>query len=162
MQSCSHSTQLFANGSLSSDDRRRARHGRERPDRNDPRQVWRALPSRTVATEPPVRASDSLMTQVNRDNVLQVRNVLRHEVEAMLPVLQRANVELQLPPCGGDPISADATPMFQRKIVEVVRKHWAHYAEIREAVDRLTDTARDYGYTDEEITASFARSQAAP
>lgn len=102
------------------------------------------------------------MTQVNRDNVLAVRNALRTQTDTMRVALQKANLELRLACCGGDPVSADATPMFQGKIDGVLAKHWAHYAEIREAVDRLTETAREYGYTDEQIRASFARSQAAP
>ena len=102
------------------------------------------------------------MTQVNRDNVLQVRNVLRHQTDTMRLALQKANLELRLVRCGGDPVSADATPIFQGKIDGVLAKHWAYYAEIREAVDRLTETAWDYGYTDEQIQASFTRSQVAP
>lgn len=101
------------------------------------------------------------MIQVNADNVLRIRNALRQQMETMLPALQDAYSTFVLPPCGPDPISTDATPIFQRKLKEILKIHWAHYAEIEEAVERLTEAARDYGYTEEQVGASFSRSQAA-
>lgn len=102
------------------------------------------------------------MTQVNPDNVLQVRNALRQQMETMLPALQDATFATRLIPCGPDPISIDATPMFQHKIDAILKIHWAHYTEIKEAVDRLSEAARDYGYAEDQIRRSFTQSQAAP
>lgn len=101
------------------------------------------------------------MTQVNPDNVLAVRNAIQQQTEDLQRALQMATLETQLGKCGGDPISADATPMFMRKIGEVLRIHWDHLRELREAVDHLTDTAQSYGYTEQQIRESLTKFKAA-
>ncbi|MBW0106348.1 PE domain-containing protein [Pseudonocardia sp. KRD291] len=115
-----------------------------------------------MATEPSARASDSLMTQVNRDNVLQVRNVIQQQVREMQDALQSATLGSHVRACGGDPISAEATPLFNSKIAKVLELHWAHLDELRDATEQLTATAERYGYTEEEIARSFAKFEASP
>lgn len=95
------------------------------------------------------------MTQVNRDNVLAVRNAIKQQADDLQRTLQMTTAEIRVGKCGGDPISADAVPMFMHKIGEVLAIHWNHLQEVREAVDRLTDTARRYGYTEGQIQESF-------
>lgn len=102
------------------------------------------------------------MTQVNRDNVLAVRNVIRRQAREMQDALQSANLGSHVRPCGGDPISAEATPVFNTKIAQILRLHWAHLDELRDATDRLTAAAKLYGYTEEQIAQSFTKFEAAP
>lgn len=100
------------------------------------------------------------MTQVNRDNVLQVRNAIKQQMEELHRTLLIANLDAVVRPCGRDPISADATPQFNNKIRQVLKAHWEHHAELQEAVDRLTDSAYRYGYTEDDLERSFTRVEA--
>ena len=160
MQSCSRSTQLSP-GALPEQRRRGpgARHGCEPLDRNGHHRARPALPSRSVATEPASSASsasDSLMTQVNRDNVLAVRNVIKRQADDLQRLLQATLLDAQIFPCGGDPISKEATPIFNTKIRQVMKVHWTHLHELHDAVDRLDETAHSYGFTEDQVTRSFA------
>lgn len=100
-------------------------------------------------------ASDSLLTQINIDNVIQVHNALHKQEQDMRILLHNANRELHLDPAGGDPISAEVTPRFRAKIAEIKAVHWAHVHELAEATERLRQAARHYGFTDDEIGDSF-------
>ena len=100
------------------------------------------------------------MTQVNPDNILAVRNSIEQQAREIQVALQSVNMGGSVEPCGGDPISADATPMFRVKIDKILALHWAHHSELREAVDRLTETAKQYGYTEADIAKSFTKFQA--
>lgn len=101
------------------------------------------------------------MTQVNRDNVLQVRNSIRLQADQIRDSLQTAQFSWRVEKCGGDPISADATIAFNRKINEVLAVHWSHHKELIDAADRLNEVALTYGYTEAQIADSWSRFQAA-
>ncbi|WP_227012747.1 MULTISPECIES: PE domain-containing protein [unclassified Pseudonocardia] len=99
--------------------------------------------------------SDALMVQISRSNVLAVRNELRFQAEQMQAALMRAGHDCRVRPCGQDVVSLDAALSFRRKIQQIIAVHTAHLHEITEAVDRLTEAAHHYGYTEEAITASL-------
>lgn len=106
-------------------------------------------------------ASDTLMTQVNAENVLAVHRVLRAQFEAMLTALGDAAWMNDIPRCADDPVSMDAREVFQPKVRSILDTHTAHCNEVREAAGRLLEAARQYGFTEEEIESAF-RSNAAP
>ncbi|ALL75009.1 hypothetical protein AD006_06250 [Pseudonocardia sp. EC080610-09] len=95
------------------------------------------------------------MTQIDRTNVLAVRNELQFQAEQMQVALRRARDDCVVRPCGGDLVSRDAALSFGRKVEQIIAVHTAHLHEIIEAVGRLTETAHHYGYTEEAITASL-------
>lgn len=97
------------------------------------------------------------MTQVNPDNVLAVRNAIKIQADQIQQELQQAAWKLDLRPCGGDPISQDATPAFRQKIKELLVLHWAHHKELSDAVRRLDRTAQQYGFTEQQITDAFKK-----
>lgn len=99
--------------------------------------------------------SDSLLTQIHIGNVLQVRNVLLRQQMDIEKLLTDAKQNLQLGRAGGDPISADVTPLFQAKIDQLLSVHWAHVHELTEATERLRQAALHYGFTDDEVDDSF-------
>lgn len=101
-------------------------------------------------------ASDSLMAQINVDNVVAVHALLAAQAARMRELLLNANWMQDLPLPGQDPISRDARELFQPKVNQILDVHWAHYAEVREAADRLREAARQYGHDDNEITSAFA------
>lgn len=102
------------------------------------------------------------MTQVNRDNILQVRSVLKNQADTLGNALSDAQLSAVIGHCGRDPISNDATPMFNGKIADLLAVHWAHHRELTDAINTLDRTARAYGYTDEQIERALTALQAAP
>ncbi|BBG05428.1 MULTISPECIES: PE domain-containing protein [Pseudonocardia] len=103
-------------------------------------------------------ASDGLLLQIDVSNVLQVRDVLVAQLGSMQLALGRAERQLNLGPCGRDPVSLQAAASFRTKIEEIKAVHWAHVAELREATDRLAEAARHYGFTEEQLKGSFSSS----
>ncbi|MEJ3652610.1 hypothetical protein WEH80_06470 [Actinomycetes bacterium KLBMP 9759] len=94
--------------------------------------------------------------QVNRDNVLKARAALLAEAKRLDDVLDghlRNYSGIGL--CGGDPVSADAQKAFNERIDALIEHCRTYNRDLREAAYALDDVARRYGYTDEEIAASF-------
>ena len=98
------------------------------------------------------------MTQVTADNVLAVHRVLRTQYEAMLAALGDAAWMNDIPKCAEDPVSTDAREQFQPKVRSILDIHTAHCNEVREAAVRLHEAARQYGFAEDEIEASFRAS----
>lgn len=95
--------------------------------------------------------------QVNRDTVLQARAALLAEADRLDRELQlagdrRFHTDLV---CGSDPVSPEAAAAFAERIAELQRQCTAYNSDLRAAARALDDTARSYGYTDDEIAASF-------
>lgn len=99
--------------------------------------------------------ADSLMAQINIDNVMQVYRIFDQQVLAMQRALQGASALRNIPTCGDDVISVDARSVFQPKIDQILAEHQRHLDEIREARDRLKDAARQYGLLEQDATSSF-------
>ncbi|WP_179956591.1 PE domain-containing protein [Pseudonocardia autotrophica] len=106
-------------------------------------------------------ASDSLMTQIDIGNVLQVRDALAEQSRSIQQALRAAYGLSNIGRCGDDPVSRDAQKMFQREIEEIFAAQRAHIAELDEACDRLGEAARQYGLVEDEAADSF-RSTGAP
>ena len=102
-------------------------------------------------------ASDPLLLQVDVDNVLRVGRVLATQRDALETALTRAERDLDLSPCGLDPVSNDAAQLFRPKLQEIKAVHWAHLEEVEEATNRLADAARHYGLDEELIEHAFRR-----
>lgn len=102
-------------------------------------------------------ASDSLLAQVNAANVLAVHRALRTQFESMLAALGDVAWMNDIPACAEDPVSKDAKAQFQPKVRAILEVHTAHCNEVKEAADRLREAARQYGFTENEIEASFRR-----
>ena len=100
-------------------------------------------------------ASDPLIVQIDISNVLRVGQVLASQRDALELALSRAERELDLTPCGLDPVSGDAAQQFRTKLQQIKAVHWAHFEEIREATDRLVEAARHYELDEELIEKTF-------
>ncbi|WP_232662935.1 WXG100 family type VII secretion target [Pseudonocardia sp. TRM90224] len=94
--------------------------------------------------------------QVNRENVLKARAVLLAEADRLDDVIDN-NLQhgLGIGLCGGDPVSKDAQKAFNERIDGLVQHCRTYNRDLREAAHALDDVARRYGYTEEEIAASF-------
>lgn len=107
-------------------------------------------------TTSPHAAVRALALQVNRDTVLQARAALLAEADRLdeeLTVRRGRHASVGL--CGGDPVSPDAAAAFNERIDALVAHCRAYNSELRSAASTLDATARLYGYTDEEIAASY-------
>ena len=58
--------------------------------------------------------------------------------------------------CGGDPVSPEAASAFNERINGLVMSCVAYNRDLQAAAAALDDTARAYGYTDDEIAASYS------
>lgn len=101
------------------------------------------------------RSIEGLVAQVNVDNVLDVPALLRRQADSMELALYDAQRSLRLVPLGQDPVSRDATSLFQTKIDQILAVHWAHHTELCTAVDALRACALEYGFTDLDLESSF-------
>jgi hypothetical protein len=94
--------------------------------------------------------------QVNRDNVLRARGILLAEADRLDG--EMVFLGTRMPPladCGDDPVSRDATPAFTQRIAALIEQCLQYNRDLREAAYALDTTARSYGWTEEEIAASF-------
>jgi hypothetical protein len=73
--------------------------------------------------------------------------------------LNRLRDEMVMQPCGEDRISKDAAAVWNDRLVHAPDSHANRLVEYVQAVhdlgQRLEDAAKHYGYTEDEIAASF-------
>lgn len=100
--------------------------------------------------------------EVSRDDVLAKRNALLAEAEDFQQFLERIQDSLRMKRCGDDPVSHDVARAVTYRTIESDDSYFnicaAWVANLHQAADALAETARRYGYTDEEIAASFGGS----
>jgi hypothetical protein len=97
----------------------------------------------------------SLTLQVNRETVLKARAALLAEAERLDHLLVERHRGHGVGLCGGDPVSPEAAQAFNELIEGLVDNCFAYNRDLRAAASALDATARAYGYTDEQIAASF-------
>lgn len=95
-------------------------------------------------------------------NVLQIRNALQAESDRLGAKLKLHQPTLRVGEPGTDPVSGPAAAAFNAKIASLVDNCWAYVQALSDAAETLRATARAYGYTDGQITASFEAHPAAP
>lgn len=100
-------------------------------------------------------AMAALRMQVDRDTVLQTRAALLGEAERLRLAIQRHGSYAHVGLCGGDPVSKDASAAFNERIGALIDRCWRYTVDLESAADTLSDIARRYGYTEDQIAASF-------
>ena len=94
--------------------------------------------------------------RVSRENVLEVRSVLLGEAERLLHSVRVSSFRLGwVGPCGGDPVSAEASAAFDARIRIVVERCQRYALQLKQAGNALDQIARSYGYTDAQLAASL-------
>jgi hypothetical protein len=109
--------------------------------------------ARTPAAEAVAGALDGL--RLNQDNVLHVRNALKSEYYALGDLMRLYGPMVRLEKCGGDPVSAFATPAFNQRIDAFMRHCMSYINALGNAVVALEETARAYGYRESQIADAF-------
>lgn len=95
---------------------------------------------------------------INRENVLKVGAVLLAEADR-LDVAIGDVVGVKAGRCGGDPVSEDAALAFTERAQLLVEAYRGYVADLRRQAGVLQESARSYGYADEEISAVFGVSR---
>jgi hypothetical protein len=103
---------------------------------------------------------DALGLQVNRDNVLQVRNALKTEFDRLRRLMALHAPMLRVGECGPDPVSGPAALLFNDKVQALTGQCTGYVEALGDAADALEQTARAYGYNEGQIVASFTAFQA--
>ena len=105
-------------------------------------------------------AVGALALQVTRETVLQARAALLAEADRLDKNLQRTHRDFgSVGRCGGDPVSPEAAAAFDERINALVEQCFTYNRDLRSSAYALDATARSYGYTDDEIDASFQPSR---
>ena len=101
-------------------------------------------------------AVSALALQVDRHTVLAARAALLAEADRLDDELhRRGNDFTNVGLCGGDPVSPEAASAFNERIEALIANCRDYNGQLRASARALDSTARAYGYTDEEIAASF-------
>ncbi len=99
---------------------------------------------------------------VNRDEVLAKHAALLAEADDFQLFLNHKWDQLFMTPMGGDPVSQDVARAVTHRIRDAEDSYFnvcqAWVQNLYQAADALAETARQYGFTDEEIAASFTGS----
>lgn len=96
---------------------------------------------------------------VSREEVLAKRAALLAEADDFQLFLDRIEGQLRMAPMGGDPVSKDVARGVNYRIRDAddsyfnVCQAWVN--NLYQTADAMAEVARQYGYTDDEIAASF-------
>ncbi len=77
------------------------------------------------------------------------------EADRLEDVLRRHGEQAVVGLCGGDPVSRDAARAFNERIGAFLVQYRAHLEGLRAGGQALDATARAYGHTEAQITASY-------
>ncbi|MGH3929974.1 MAG: hypothetical protein ACRDTF_08365 [Pseudonocardiaceae bacterium] len=97
---------------------------------------------------------------VSREDVLSKRAALLAEAVDFQQFLDRIEGRLRMRPMGGDPVSRDVAQGINYRLREAddsyfnVCQAWVN--NLRQTAETMTEVARQYGYTDDEIAASLS------
>ena len=100
-------------------------------------------------------AVESLALQVDRDTVLQARAALLGEAQRLKDEIGFRTVDMQVGECGRDPVSSDAAPAFNERIAVLIQNCQQYTEDLEAAAGSLSNIARQYGFTESEISQSF-------
>ena len=102
----------------------------------------------------------ALGMEVDRENVLKARAALLAEADRLDKlVTDEQGYGQGIGLCGGDPVSPEAAKAFNERIVALLEQCRRYNQDLREAAHALDATARRYGWTEDEIAASFQGGQ---
>lgn len=96
---------------------------------------------------------------VNKDNVLAAGKIIESQADALWEMWRDGVKELKIVPPGNDDVSIRLAMAWNNRLIESddsYRNRVRDYvAGLRKLVVQLGDTAKAYGYTEDQISAAF-------
>jgi hypothetical protein len=101
----------------------------------------------------------SAKIKVNHDNVLAAAKIIQAQVDVLSDVIRDRMGDLAVIPPGNDRVSVEAANAWNNRLFlaeDSYANRVVQYVEsLRKIVSQLTDSAKHYGFTEEDIAASF-------
>ncbi|HEX7661921.1 MAG TPA: hypothetical protein VF444_20845 [Pseudonocardiaceae bacterium] len=96
---------------------------------------------------------------VDKDNVLQAASIIQNAMDGEGTHISNALRELRIAPPGADPVSLRAAEIWNQRLVDdpdsYANRVKQYLANLTTLVNNLRTSAKQYGYTDEQIAAAF-------
>lgn len=96
---------------------------------------------------------------VNKDNVLAAARIIDTQAEVLFKQLRRTKEQLRIEPPGGDDVSTRIAPAWNDRLVDdedsYAERIGQYVLGLRKLAVQLGDTAKAYGYSEEQIEAAF-------
>lgn len=111
-----------------------------------------------IAAKAPQAVGSGSFT-VNRDNVLGAATIIQSQAVELRDTLQERRWDLEIPPPGDDEVSVRMAAAWNDRLLndeDSYANRIALYAvSLDRLVQQLSDTAKAYGYSEEEIAAAY-------
>jgi hypothetical protein len=109
--------------------------------------------------EKATRAVSSGTFAVNKDNVLAAARIIDTQADNLFKQLRRTREQLRVDPPGGDDVSTRIAPAWNDRLVDdddsYAERIGQYVLGLRKLAVQLGDTAKAYGYSEEQIEAAF-------
>ncbi len=113
----------------------------------------------TFSYESPPAPAAGPPIEVTPDDVLVKGEKLMAEVADLQRFLKEVRSDLRMDPCGGDPVSRDVAAAVTHRTLDGEDSYVAAFEtwiqNLRDTAEGLKQAAREYGFTEEQIEASF-------
>lgn len=113
----------------------------------------------TAPAPPPAPGGPGQQITVTPENVLAARRIIGEAAEDAKHKLRNLRTELAVTPAAKDDISTAAATVWNRNLIMGPESHFerlhAYVQHVEQLANQLGEAAKQYGFTDEEIAASF-------
>nr|WP_052478067.1 hypothetical protein [Kibdelosporangium sp. MJ126-NF4]CEL15768.1 hypothetical protein [Kibdelosporangium sp. MJ126-NF4]CTQ93694.1 hypothetical protein [Kibdelosporangium sp. MJ126-NF4] len=107
----------------------------------------------------PEAPAGSATMKVNHDNVLAAAKIIQTQIDALNDTLTLHGPALVVEPTADDPVSLDAAEAWNFRLVLADDSYGARINEYVESLNKLVtqlkDSAKTYGFNEQDITAAF-------
>lgn len=96
---------------------------------------------------------------VTKDNVLAAGRIIESQADSLRERLRLSQRDLRVDPPGGDDVSIRIAPAWNDRLMDdddsYANRVGEYVAALKKLAVQLGDTAKAYGYTEDQITAAF-------
>jgi hypothetical protein len=96
---------------------------------------------------------------VTKDNVLAAARIIETQADALFKTFRGARDELRIEPPGSDDVSSRIAPAWNDRLVDgddsYAERISAYVVGLRKLAVQLGDSAKAYGYTEDQIESAF-------
>jgi hypothetical protein len=96
---------------------------------------------------------------VNHDNVMAAAKIIQTQIDTLTDVFREHGHALFVEPAADDPVSSDAARAWNFRLVDADDSYSARIQDyilsLRNLISQLKDSAKTYGFNDQDIAATF-------